>query len=140
MAATSVTGRGIGTSVPYSKGPDGGRSAQYLPANGPHIVLTGVCSNIGQPLPYKIRVSFPELPYDPSYYSMFVLQTDPSDGSGEGADITSPHVSMRDANGNFANDGFDSGFAGFVLHTGTSNEASFMWMIVKNGKSAEASL
>ena len=126
MGATSVTGVGNGSAIKV------GPAIRNITINDPHIVLTGICTNADVQA-WKVRVSFPELPLDPSHYSVFVMQSDPSDGAYEGGEIA-PHVSMRDANGNFKDDGFDSGFAGFVLHTGTSEKPrTFMYMVVKNG-------
>ena len=126
MGATSVTGVGQGSASKV------GPAIKNITINDPHIIMTGVCSNIGQNLPWKIRVYFPELPLDPSYYSVFVIQSDLSDTNGEGGELA-PHIAKKDANGNFEEDGFDSGFAGFTLRTGTGADASFMYMVVKNG-------
>jgi hypothetical protein len=126
MGASSVTGVGQGSAVKASP------AVRNITINDPHIIMTGVCTNIGQELPWKIRVSFPELPLDPSYYSVFVIQSDLSDTDGSGGELA-PHIAKKDANENFEEDGFDSGFAGFTLRTGTGEDVSFMWMVVKNG-------
>ena len=136
MAATSITGRGNGTAVPYSKGPDGGNTSIYLPVNGPHVVWCGEVitepDTVEDAYNWRVKFMFPEaLPETPDKYSIFAMQSDY--GSDDGRGERPPHIEKLDEFENNEDDGFEGNFGGFVLHTGDSNERRFMVMVVRNG-------
>ena len=127
MGATSITGVGQGAAIKV------GPAIRNVTIGDPHIVLCGDCNtdiSIGSGN-WQAKVLFPELPEGPDAYSVFVLQSDY--GNNDGRNQYPPHCEKLDANGNNEDDGFDSGFGGFILHTGDSEERRFMYMVVKNG-------
>ena len=135
MAATSITGRGNGTAVPYSKGPDGGNSSAYLPINGPHVVWCGEVltepdtTGSGN---WQVKFMFPEaLPETPDKYGIFAMQSDY--GNNDGRNQYPPHTEKLDEFENNEDDGFEGNFGGFILHTGDNDERRFMVMVVHNG-------
>ena len=128
MGATSVTGTGPGSASKVNP------KIANISINDPHIVLCGDLTtdiNIGSGN-WQAKVIFPELPMGPEAYSVFVLQSDY--GNNDGRNQYPPHLEKLDANGNNEDDGFDSGFGGFILHTGDSQERRFMYMVVTNGQ------
>ena len=127
MGATSVTGVGPGSASKL------GAKHNNISINDPHIIMCGDLTtsiNIGAGN-WQAKVSFPELPLGPEAYSVFVLQSDYT--NSDGRNNYPPHCEKLDANGNNEDDGFDSGFGGFILHTGDSQERRFMYMVVTNG-------
>ena len=127
MGATSVTGVGQGSANKV------GPAVKNITINDPYIVIAGDCDNsvdIGNGY-WRALVKFPELPLGPEKYSVFVIQSDLD--SGDGRNQYPPHIEKLDANGNNEDDGFDSGFGGFILHTGDNIYRRFMYMVVKNG-------
>ena len=135
MAATSVTGRGNGTAVPYSKGPDGGNTAQYLPVSGPHIVWSGDVTTEPDTTGsgnWQVKFMFPEsLSETPDKYSIFAMQSDY--GNNDGRNNYPPHIEKLDEFENNEDDGFEGNFGGFILHTGDNDERRFMILVVRNG-------
>lgn len=135
MAATSVTGRGFGTSVPYSKGPDGGNTSIYLPLNGPHIVWCGEVTTEPDTTGsgnWQVKYMFPEaLPETPDKYGIFAMQSD--FGNNDGRNNYPPHMEKLDEFENNEDDGFEGNFGGFILHTGDNDERRFMVAVVRNG-------
>jgi len=128
MGATSVTGVGQGSASKV------GPAIKNITINDPHIVLTGIATTVisAEHGNWQVIVRFPELPLNPDNYSVFAMQSD-LDDSLYLANNKPPHIAKFDANENYSNDGFDSGFAGFILHTGDNNTQTFMYMVVKNG-------
>lgn len=127
MGATSVTGVGQGSASKLSP------AIKNITINDPHIVFSGNCNtsvNIGSGN-WQALVQFPELPLGPEHYSVFVIQSD--NGNDDGRNQYPPHIEKIDANGHNNDSGFDSGFGGFILHTGDNEERTFMYMVVKNG-------
>lgn len=127
MGATSVTGVGQGSAVKVSP------AVKNITINDPYIIIAGDCDtsiDIGNGN-WRVLVKFPELPLGPEKYSVFVVQSDY--GDSDGRNQYPPHIQKLDANGNNENDGFDSGFGGFILHTGDNETRRFMYMVVKNG-------
>ena len=131
MGASSVTGVGQGAAI--TKGPHNGRDF-FAPTAGPFVVACGECTTEPDTTPngnWRVRVVLPEFPEGPEMYGVFAMQSD--FGSNDGRNQYPPHVQKLDANGNNADDGYDSGFGGFILHTGDNDERTFMYQVVKYG-------
>ena len=127
MGATSVTGVGQGSANKV------GPAIKNITINDPHIIISGNCDtsvDIGSGN-WQVLVEFPELPLGPEHYSVFVIQSD--HGNDDGRNQYPAHIEKLDANGNNEDDIFDSGFGGFILHTGDNDTRTFMYMVVKNG-------
>jgi len=127
MGATSVTGVGQGSANKV------GPAIKNITINDPHIIMSGNCDtsvDIGSGN-WQVLVEFPELPLGPEHYSVFVIQSD--HGNSDGRNQYPAHIEKLDANGNNEDDGFETGFGGFILHTGDSDTRTFMYMVVKNG-------
>jgi hypothetical protein len=127
MGATSVTGVGQGSASKV------GPAIKNITINDPYIIMSGNCDtsvDIGSGN-WQALIQFPELPLGPEHYSVFVIQSD--DGNDDGRGNGSPHIEKLDSEGNNKDDGFETGFGGFILHTADEDERTFMYMVVKNG-------
>lgn len=139
MAATSVTGKGLGAAR-LDNGPDGGKTAKYLPLTAPHIVAAGhvVTVNSEGSGYWQQRVTFPSvLSGNPHDYVVMTQQDDY--GNSDGRNQYPAHIEKLDANGDNEDsvDGGEftsaSGFSGFIIHTGDNNERKFMYLVSKVG-------
>lgn len=131
MGASSVTGKGFGAAV--TKGPHNGRDF-FAPTTGPVVVACGQCTTQPDTTSsgnWQVRVVLPEFPESPEMYGVFAMQSD--FGNNDGRNQYPPHIEKLDANGNNADAGYVSGFGGFILHTGDSDERTFMYQVVKYG-------
>jgi hypothetical protein len=132
MGASSVTGKGVGAA--FTKGPHNGRDYFAPIGAGCVVVACGDCStqpdttNSGN---WQVLVQLPEFPEGPEMYGVFAMQSDW--GNGDGRNQYPPHIEKIDIYGNNADDGWEGGFAGFILHTGDSDERVFMYQVVKYG-------
>ena len=135
MGATSVTGVGHGAAH-LDKGPDGGNRAKYVSLTAPHIVAAGHVVTVGPGSNWQQLVTFPEvLSGNPHDYVVMTQQDDYA--NDDGRNRYPPHIEKLDAMGRNEDDaeGFtkNSGFSGFVLHTGDSEERRFMYMVSTTG-------
>jgi hypothetical protein len=132
MGASSVTGKGVGAA--FTKGPHNGRDYFAPIGAGCVVVACGDCStqpdttNSGN---WQVLVQLPEFPEGPEMYGVFAMQSDW--GNGDGRNQYPPHIEKIDIYGNNADDGWEGGFAGFILHTGDNDERVFMYQVVKYG-------
>jgi len=132
MGASSVTGKGVGAA--FTKGPHNGRDYFAPIGAGCVVVACGDCStqpdttNSGN---WQVLVQLPEFPEGPEMYGVFAMQSDW--GNGDGRNQYPPHIEKIDIYGNNADNGWEGGFAGFILHTGDNDERVFMYQVVKYG-------
>ena len=132
MGASNVTGKGVGAA--FTKGPHNGRDYFAPIGAGCVVVACGDCStqpdttNSGN---WQVLVQLPEFPEGPEMYGVFAMQSDW--GNGDGRNQYPPHIEKIDIYGNNADDGWEGGFAGFILHTGDNDERVFMYQVVKYG-------
>jgi len=135
MGATSVTGVGPGAAQ-LDKGPDGGNRAKYVSLTAPHVVAAGHVVTVGPGSNWQQLVTFPEvLSGNPHDYVVMTQQDDYA--NDDGRNEYPPHIEKLDANGDNEENasggegGFDknSGFSGFILHTGDNEERKFMYMV-----------
>jgi hypothetical protein len=142
MGATSVTGTGKGSSEGLIKGPGNNRNI-YEPLNGSHVVAAGEIYSDGY---WQILVTVPGLTETPDKYAVIVTQSDFSNYDGHG--YRPPHVEKIDVEGHnldwwgyeYSSDNsainekyWELPMGGFILHTGSSNEHMFNYVIVRIG-------
>ena len=133
MSATSVTGIGQGSAEGNFNGPGNNRNL-YQPLNGPmSVVAVGECiTNQDTHGNWQVVVEFPTpLSEGPDLYAVFAMQSDSA--NNDSRNQYPPHIEKLDANGNNKSQGWDSPMGGFVLHTGDSQERTFMYMVVRYG-------
>jgi hypothetical protein len=139
MSATSVTGKGYG-SARRDNGPDGGKRAKYVPLTAPHVVAAGHVVTVDSEGSdyWQQRVTFPTvLPGNPHDYVVMTQQDDYS--NNDGRNQYPAHIEKLNALGENEDDSDggaftkDSGFSGFIIHTGDDEERTFMYMVSTTG-------
>ena len=132
MSATSVTGKGAGSSEGLNKGP-GNKRVVYAPKNGASILAAGEVWDMDGV--WQVEVLIPGIDEHPDNVTVLITQSDWTNYDGRGNNP--PHIEKIDSNGNNFDDSnytIDcSGdypifkwepnvkFAGFILHTGDSS-------------------
>lgn len=150
MSATSVTGKGNGSSEGLNKGP-GNKRTVYQPANGAAILAAGEVWDYDDV--WQLEVRIPGINEHPDNVTVLITQSDWTNSDGRGNNP--PHIEKIDNNGNNFEDSdyiqncepdecvyaWEPGvtFAGFILHTGDDNGTDsgyprkFGYVVLKTG-------
>jgi hypothetical protein len=150
MSATSVTGKGNGSSDGLNKGP-GNKRTIYQPANGAAILAAGEVWDYDEV--WQLEVRIPGINENPDDVTVLITQSDWTNYDGRGNNP--PHIEKIDSNGNNFDDSDytydDSGdettykweqgvtFGGFILHTGDDGGTDsdyprkFAYVVLKTG-------
>ena len=150
MSATSVTGKGAGSSEGLNKGP-GNKRVIYAPKNGASILAAGEVWDFDGV--WQLEVRIPGITESPDDVTVLVTQSDWTNYDGRGNRV--PHIEKIDSNGNNFDDSdnvidssgdydiykWETGvtFAGFILHTGdpygtdSGYPRKFGYVVLKTG-------